>query len=69
MMLFRHATNALNYELVMHSAQHYWNVIYPIVLVPIERQLLQQPILKLLDCIAAVSKDQVKEVRVIYNFL
>ena len=60
---------ACNYQLVINGAKHYWNAIYPIISIPIERQLLKEPVKTILGCIAAVCRDTYKEVNIIFCFL
>ena len=53
---------ACNYQLVISGAKHYWNAICPIISIPIERQLLKEPVKTILGCLAAVCRDTYKEV-------
>ena len=57
---------ACNYQLVISGAKHYWNAICPIISIPIERQLLKEPVKTILGCLAAVCRDTYKEVIIIF---
>ncbi|XP_075249447.1 cilia- and flagella-associated protein 46-like isoform X3 [Convolutriloba macropyga] len=47
----RYAKKALNYELVMTAARHYWNTALPLVNSKLERELLQESLSTILKCI------------------
>ena len=49
--MFRYAKKALNYELVMTAARHYWNTALPLVNSKLERELLQESLSTILKCI------------------
>ena len=41
----------------MTSARHYWNTVHSLISIPIERQLLKEPIKNILKCISKVEKN------------
>lgn len=55
--LVRHGGKAENYDLVMSATRHYWNTVYQLISVPIERKLLKEPIKTILDCVTSVAKN------------
>ncbi|KAK7109057.1 hypothetical protein V1264_013170 [Littorina saxatilis] len=57
----RFARAANNYELVMTAARHYWNSAIPLVSMPIERELLKEPMKVILECITATSDKKIKK--------
>ncbi|CAH1785035.1 unnamed protein product [Owenia fusiformis] len=58
----RFARNANNAKLVMTAARHYWNSVIPLVKLPMERELLKEPLRMMLQCINATApKKIVKE--------
>ncbi len=56
-----YAAEAQNSQLVMIAARHFWNAILPLITQPIERDLLQEPISVLIDCISEVSDKEPSE--------
>lgn len=53
----KHGGKAENYDLVMSATRHYWNTVYQLISVPIERKLLKEPIKTILDCVTSVAKN------------
>jgi hypothetical protein len=51
----RFAKNANNYDLVMSAARHYWNASLALINQPIERELLRDSLLVLLQCISQTT--------------
>ncbi|XP_063723597.1 cilia- and flagella-associated protein 46-like isoform X4 [Symsagittifera roscoffensis] len=56
----KYGKKALNYDLVMTAARHYWNTALPLVNSKLERELLQDSLLTILKCINA-TVDREKE--------
>lgn len=64
MMVFtrdRFASDAQNYDLVMCACRHYWQTIYPLLSIPIERQVLSEPIKTILASVNKISRNMCYE--------
>ncbi|XP_022091640.1 cilia- and flagella-associated protein 46-like isoform X3 [Acanthaster planci] len=57
----RYGQKARNYGLVITAARLYWNGCLPLVNEPMERQLLKQPIMIVLDCVTATANKNMKK--------
>ena len=54
-----------NYELVISAARRYWNACLPLMTHPIERELLQEPVSMILQCIGdTIDKNKFKKLQV-----
>lgn len=61
----RYGRAASNYDLVMAAARRYWNASLPLMTHPIERELLQEPVMFILQYIAeTMDKSKFKKLQV-----